>query len=129
MPLPSSSYLKAYERDEKLRAFCEEWLIGAVSGESNIEQDSRIYRAVEESPDRALMCAVSLVELAKEKEVTNEMLAGPFETLLARRGSEYIDIVCELSRSLPRLPRILACIWGQHIPKAVMRKIELFRTA
>jgi hypothetical protein len=128
MPLNSSSYLKAHERDEKLRQFCDEWLLGAATGGADIEQDSRIFRAVEESPDTALMCAVSLVELSKE-EVTDAMLAGPFEILLAKRGAEYIDVVCELSRALPRLPRILAHIWGDQIPKAVMRKIELFRAA
>ena len=69
-----------------------------------------------------------LVELANE-EVEDLALAGPFELLLAKRGAEYVDTVCELSRSVPRLPRLLACIWGQHIPKAVMRKIELFRAA
>ena len=128
MPLSISSYLKAHERDEKLRKFCEEWLLGAQTGGADAAHDALLARLADESPDAALMCAVSLVELAKE-DVENRVLAGPFEFLLAKRGADYIDVVCELSRLLPQLPGILSCIWGQHIPKAVMRKLELFRAA
>lgn len=128
MPLDTASYKKAFERDGSLRTFCEEWLLSAKTGGVSIEQDAQIFRWVESQPDVALMCAVSLVELAKE-EVADLALASPFELLLAKRGTEYVDIVCELSRTVPRLPSLLGCIWGQHIPKAVMRKIELFRAA
>lgn len=128
MPLDLLSYQKAFERDASLRTFCEEWLLAAKTGGASIEQDVQIARWVESQPDLALMCSVSLVELAKE-EVEDLALAGPFELLLAKRGAEYVDVVCELSRTVPRLPNLLGCIWGQHIPKAVMRKIELFRAA
>jgi len=128
MPLPISSYLKAHERDEKLRKMCDEWLLGAMTGGADSMLEAHIFRLVGENPDAALMCAVSLVELAKE-EVEDLALSGPFEFLLAKRGAEYIDVVCELTRSLPRLPGILACIWGDSIPKPVMRKLELFRAA
>jgi len=125
MPLEFSSYLRAYKHDKKLRGFCDEWLLAAATGGVDAEYDSRILRVVKERPDSALMCAVSLVELSSE-EVADETLAGPFEALLASRGAEYIDVVCELSRAVRRLPRILGYIWGDHIPKAVTRKIELF---
>ena len=128
MPLAVSSYLRAHERDASLFTFCQEWLLAAKTNGARLEQDAQIFRWVESQPDTALMCAVSLVELAKE-EAEDMVLASPFELLLAKRGVEYVDTVCELSRSVPRLPRLLACIWGQHIPKAVMRKIELFRAA
>ena len=128
MPREASSYLKAYEQDESLRKFCDEWLLGAMAGGADIAMEARIARLADENPDAALKCAVSLVELAKEA-VEDLALSGPFEFILAKRGSAYIDVVCDLSRLLPRLPSILACIWGQHLPKPVMRKIELFRSA
>lgn len=128
MPLDTVHYRNAFERDASLRKFCEEWLLAARSGGPIIDQDAQISRWVESQPDVALMCAMSLVELATE-DVEDLVLAGPFESLLAKRGAEYVDVVCDLSRTVPRLPRLLSCIWGQHIPKAVMRKIELFRAA
>lgn len=128
MPLHAASYQRAFERNESLRKFCEDWLLAAKTGGTSLDQDAQIFQWIESQPDRALMCAVSLVELAGE-QVEDSLLAGPFELLLAKRGAEYVDVVCELTRSVPRLPTLLSCIWGQHIPKAVMRKIELFRAA
>lgn len=128
MPLDAANYLKAFERDSALHSFCKGWLLAAETGGTSLNQDTRIFRWVESEPDTALMCAVSLVELAGE-QVEDPLLAGPFELLLTKRGVEYVDVVCELTRSVPRLSALLSCIWGQHIPKAVMRKIELFRAA
>lgn len=102
------------------------WITAARTGRTTAEDDAVIFRLVESQPDAALRCAVSLVELAPE-DVQDVVLAGPFEVLLAKRGAEYVDVVCELSRTVPRLPGILSCIWGEHVPKAVMRKLELFR--
>ncbi|MBK8475313.1 MAG: hypothetical protein IPL39_03130 [Opitutaceae bacterium] len=120
-------YLKAHERDAKLRVFCDEWLLGALTGGADVGHESKIASLAVKDPNAALMCAVSLVELAGE-EVADEALAGPFELVLAKHGADFIDVVCELCRALPRLPRILSCIWGQHIPRPVMRKLELFRS-
>lgn len=103
-------------------------MLAAATAGVAAELEAHIFRTVEDDPDTALMCAISIVQMASES-VTDEALAGPFEALLAKRGTDYVDVVCELSRQLPRLSRSLAYVWGQHIPKAVMRKIELFRTA
>lgn len=126
MPLDAAHYQRAFERDVALHTFCKEWLLAAETGGTSLDQEAQIFRWIESQPDTALMCAVSLVELAGE-HVQDLLLAGPFELLLAKRGVEYVDVVCELTRSVPRLPALLSCIWGQHIPKAVVRKIELFR--
>ena len=127
MPLEAVKYLKAYERDASLRKFCETWILSAKTGDLEIEYWAPIASMVDEHPDLALMYSVSLVELA-DSEVGNMDLSMGFEFLLANRGSEYIDVVCELSRLLPRLPQILCYIWGSHLTKPVLRKLELFRS-
>lgn len=126
MPLEIANYLSAYQRNDDVRMFVESWLNSVKQDQATIESDLQFHRWIDTNPDMAVMCVVSLAEVSGS-DVDDIRLSGPLELLLAKRGNDYIDMVCELSRRVPRIAKLLTCIWGQHIPKSVMRKIELFR--
>lgn len=126
MPLPAPEYTSSIEENPWIKEFAQKWVASkddrSLDDDAVVDLEMRIKMHCD--ADTKLIVILAIAAHMEDGRHDNLLAAGMLEDFLGDHGEEYIDIIKELARIVPRFRRILAGVWQGRMKKGVWHIVQ-----